>query len=459
MTISTKISCRIAALAMGLAMGLAVGLPMIAGDARAQAWQLPPDKGTMDKATVAAIIAGNEVPESSGYTQKVEFIDFSAYGQPFTQVVVTLTPDTPRLHNGRKLVVVGAEPGSEYAMDFIRTPEGKDGPAVWLAKRGIGFVALTRVGRWNFLAPSGDGSWETVPLGERMPIYNRQQTAHWTPADYEVKGSGVTEATSGDSAVYRIPKPDTPLYRQMLAATANTFIDGYRRALETALPAPERERSFVLFWGMSTGGAFLYPLARQFTPDGYLGWGTSSTGLAYVYRRAKGGDFKQPYAQTAVRLRERGLDDFEYYTKDLDPETRAAWWRGALKNPRFKSTEDSPMQFGAAALTEVALRLWLSDSLPAEARKNGFGAFVQEILDPSFPPPELKKVAVLDLNGTLDEAIPPKTVDAHREVMEPYARKFRVGRIEGLHHYLFTQDSIKVVGTTWLKYIDQGYFD
>ena len=46
-------------------------------------------------------------------------------------------------------------------MDFVSTIEGKEGPAVWLAKRGVTFVALTRVGRWNFLAPTKDGSWET----------------------------------------------------------------------------------------------------------------------------------------------------------------------------------------------------------------------------------------------------------------------------------------------------------
>jgi hypothetical protein len=50
-------------------------------------------------------------------------------------------------------------------------------------------------------------------------------------------------------------------------------------------------------------------------------------------------------------------------------------------------------------------------------------------------------------------------VDANRRVMEVYARKYRVGRIQGLHHYLFTQDSITVVGTTWMRYIESGYFD
>ena len=51
------------------------------------------------------------------------------------------------------------------------------------------------------------------------------------------------------------------------------------------------------------------------------------------------------------------------------------------------------------------------------------------------------------------------TVDANRKVMEPYAKKYRIGRIEGFHHYLFTQDSIKVVGSAWMRYIESGYFD
>ena len=38
-------------------------------------------------------------------------------------------------------------------------------------------------------------------------------------------------------------------------------------------------------------------------------------------------------------------------------------------------------------------------------------------------------------------------------------KKYRVARIEGLHHYLFTQDSIKTVVTTWMRYIESGYFD
>ncbi len=74
------------------------------------AWELPPDNGTLRKDDIAAILAGDEYPVTSSYTQDVAFIDFSAHGQAFTQAVVTLTPATPRLRNGKKIVVVGAEP-------------------------------------------------------------------------------------------------------------------------------------------------------------------------------------------------------------------------------------------------------------------------------------------------------------------------------------------------------------
>ena len=439
-----------------LAICLLLAFP---GTALAQEWSLPPDRETMKREALAAIVARDDYPPTSGFTKRIEYIDFESFGQAFTQVVVTLAPDTPRLHAGRRIVVVGGEPGSEYAGDFLETSEGKEGPGVWLARRGVTFVALTRVGRWNFLAPGETGSWESVPIETRMPIYSRKQKTHWSAADYDVKSSGLQGATSGDSSVYRVPKAGTQLYREMLAATPITFLTGYRLALERALPPAQRRDAYVLYWGMSTGGAFLYPLAKQLPPDGYLGWGTSSTGLAYVFRRAKGGDFQQPYAQSALRLRERGLDDFTYYTRDLDEATRARWWKNAQKAPRFKSGEDPMMQFGAAALTEVALRLWLSDFLPASYRAAGLGAFVKDMIEPSFPPAELKNVAILDMNGTRDEAIPPKTVDAHREVMEPYARKYRVARLEDMHHYLFTQDQIKIVGTLWLRFIDAGFFD
>jgi hypothetical protein len=422
------------------------------------AWDIPPDNGTLPVAAVREILAGDDYPVTSGYSQRIEFIDFTANGRAFTQVVVILTPDTPRLHRGRKLVVVGGEPGSEYGMDFVSTVERREGPGVWLAKRGVTFVALTRVGRWNFLAPSGDGSWETVPIGRRMPMFSRSQKTHWPETEYEVRRSGISEVKlASASAVYRFPKKGTELEKQMLAATPQVFIDGYRLALERAIP--DRAGAFVLFWGMSTGGASLYPLAKHYVPDGYLGWGTSSAGLAHANNTTLGGNYTNIYDRMALRVRERGLDDFEFYTRTIDPDTRARWWQASLRSPRFKSTEDAAMYFAAGALAEHGMRLWQSDLLSPTARGAGFAAFMHAMFETSFPPAELKKVAILDLNGTEDETLPPATVDPNRTVMEPYAKTFRVGRVEGFHHYLFTQDSIKVVGTLWLRYIDSGYFE
>jgi hypothetical protein len=422
------------------------------------AWDLPADRATVNRSAVAEILAGRDYPETSSYTQRIDFIDFSVYGQPFTQAVVTLTPDKPKLHNGRRVIVVGAEPGSEYGMDFVSTVEKRDGPGIWLARRGITFVALTRVGRWNFLAPGNDGSWETIPLEQRMPIFSRAQKTYWARTDYEMKSSGVKATTAANvSAISRFPKKGTALERQMLAATPAVFLEGYRLALEKAIP--DRRNAFVLFWGMSTGGASLYPLAKHYVPDGYLGWGTSTTGLAYLNNRARVGGLDDLYEHSALRVRERGLDDFEVYTKHVDATTRMAWWKAALRSPRFKSTEDAAMYLDASALAEHGVRLWQSAFLPGADRARGFAALMQSMFEPSYPPAELKRVAVLDLNGTEDEALPPATVDANRSVMEPYARKYRVGRVEGFHHYLFTQDSITVVGTLWLRYIDSGYFD
>ena len=85
--------------------------------------------------------------------------------------------------------------------------------------------------------------------------------------------------------------------------------------------------------------------------------------------------------------------------------------------------------------------------------------FMRDMIEPSFPPAELKDLAILDINGTKDEAINPKIVDAHREVMEPYSRRYRVARVEGFQHYLYKQDNIKVVGNLWLRFIESGYFD
>lgn len=437
---------------------LAVAMIGVLDIASGYAWNLPQDRATMGQEEINEILAGQDYPETTTYTQKIEFLDFTSYGKKFTQVVIRLDPQQPRLRNGKKLVVVGGEPGSEYAIDFLETVEGKEGMGIWLAKRGVTFIGLTRVGRWNFLAPDGSGSWKDIPLDQRMPIFNRDQKVNWSPDDYTVEKQQAG-STASASNINRYPKPDTELYNQMLAANPITVLKGYTLALKTVLPTKERKKSTLLYWGMSTGGAFLFPLSKHVTPDGYLGWGTSNTGLAYLYRTAKQKNFTLPYDRSALRVRERGTPDFDIYTKGVPPEIKDAWWQNALKSPRFKSVEDSTMMFGGAALAEMAARLWMADFLPAEYRKGGFAKFVADFYEPSFPPKELKKVPVLEMNGTKDEVLPPSVVDAHREAMEPYYAKCRVARVEGFGHYLFRQENNTVVGSLWLKFIDSGYFD
>ena len=67
-----------------------LALLLTAVSAPAASWEIPPDNGTMGRDAITAILTGNDYPEVSTYTQTVEFIDFVANGQDFTQVVVTL---------------------------------------------------------------------------------------------------------------------------------------------------------------------------------------------------------------------------------------------------------------------------------------------------------------------------------------------------------------------------------
>ena len=443
-----------------LARAMAVAaLTLAAGGVWAvPAWNLPQDNATFTKAEIAQVLAGNDFPETTQYRQKIDYIDFDSYGRKFTQVVVRLEPERPRLYKGKKIVVVAGEAGSEYGMDFIETVEGKEAMGPWLARRGITFIAPTRVGRWNFLAPDGTGSWKDVPLAERMPIFNRDQKAHWTADDYTSQPVTTTSSSTA-SEMMRVPKPGSELYKQMLAANPVTMLTGYRKAIEHVLPPAERKKSVLLYWGMSTGGAFLWPLAKYVTPDGYLSWGTVSTGIAYFNSSARAGNYNWPYEKSVLRVRERGTRDFNFYTRHIPQETKDIWWQNALKNPRFKSVEDSTMFFNSGALGEMAMRLWQEDFLPAEYRKEGIARFVQDYIDVSYPPKELKNAVALELNGTLDEVQTPAVVTAERAIMEPYLAKYQLIGVEDFHHYLFTQDSIKVVGSLWLRFIESGYFD
>jgi len=415
---------------------------------------LPADGATVPP---AAITAGPDFPATTGYRRTVDYVDFFAHGRRFTQAAIVLTPETPRRHHGRRIVVIAGEGGSDNGRGFLSSYDGAEGVGPWLARRGITFVALARIGRWNFLAADRSGSWADIPIGERMPIFDVDQRSYWTAEDYEtVPVTGISSPTESERA--RVPREGTLLHAQMLAASPEALVLGYRAGVAHALRDMRREEVLLLYWGFSTGGAVLWPLARHIAPDGYLGWGTSSPGIAYFYSRAIHGRFDWAYDRSALRVRERGWRDFTFYTRHIDEETRRRWWRSAQGAPRFKSVEDAMMFYNVGALTEHAGRLWNTDFLPSEERRGGFAAFARQFLDPSFPPPELASVAALQVNGTLDEVLPPPIVDATRAVMEPYCRRYRVVRIDGFHHDIMAE-TMAVVGRLWLRFIEAGWFD
>jgi len=418
---------------------------------------LPGDNEILSKEILANIIACDAFPVTTSFTKTIEYIDFEMYGKAFTQVVTTFKPDIPRLHNGREILLVCGEGGKDNGNGFIETYEKKPGMAPWLASRGVTVAIVPRLGRWNFF--NDEGSWKKIPLGERMPIFNRHQLKYWSSSDYTSHASkGQASPTGSDT--FRLPVEGTELYDQMLAATPDTIVEGYRQGAAFALKNQEKSREdiLLLYWGFSTGGPFLWALCRHLTPDGILGWGTSNNPSAYLYSRASTGNHDWPYEQSCLRVRERGRPDFLFYTTHIDEKKREEWFEESMHAPNFKSIEDVFMHYNVAALTEHATRLWQSDFLPKTDRTSGFAKFLQKIMLPFYPADELSDVAILEMNGTLDQVIQPWKVDAARKVSERYCKSYRVVRLEDFRHDIL-HDTCKTVGRIWFKLIESGYYD
>ena len=418
---------------------------------------LPADNEILSKEILANIMACDAFPVTTSFTKTIEYIDFERYGKVFTQVVTTFKPDIPRLHNGREILLICGEGGKDNGNGFIETYEKKPGMAPWLASRGVAVAIVPRLGRWNFF--NDEGSWKKIPLGERMPIFNRHQRKYWSSSDYTSHASeGQASPTGSDT--YRLPVEGTELYDQMLAATPDTIVEGYRQGAAFALKNHEKSREdiLLLYWGFSTGGPFLWALCRHLTPDGILGWGTSNNPSAYLYSRASTGNHDWPYEQSCLRVRERGRPDFLFYTTHIDEKKREEWFKESMHAPNFKSIEDVFMHYNVAALTEHATRLWQSDFLPEMDRNAGFAEFLQKIMLPLYPPDELSDVAILEMNGTLDQVIQPWKVDAARKVSERYCKNYRVVRLEDFRHDIL-HDTCKTVGRIWFKLIESGYYD
>src|SRR5262245_45629190 len=115
-------------------------------------WQALPDESTLSAAAMAEMAARWGKRELTGFRQAVRFLDFEDNGKPFTQVAVVLKPDRPLVVDGRRVVFVASEGGHDNGREFFSDDLCREGAGHWLAKRGVTFIALCRLGRWNFLA-------------------------------------------------------------------------------------------------------------------------------------------------------------------------------------------------------------------------------------------------------------------------------------------------------------------
>jgi hypothetical protein len=420
-------------------------------------WLQLPDEAALTATEMERVAAKWRPRETTSFAQDVRFFDFQSNGKPFTQVAIVLVPATPLVVNGKRVVVVASEGGHDHGREFIRDDLRREGPGPWLAKRGVTFIALTRIGRWNFIGDDPLGSWRNVPLESRMPVFHRGQKQHWPASEYIVTNAeGVSSPTNSQTC--RLPRPGSELEAHMMALTPATAVEGFRHALAHCPEIKDRDQILMLYWGFSTGGAILWPLAKRFTPDGIMGFGMSSFPIAHFNTRGSKGDHRWLYDPSAFRLRERGKTDFAIYTVDLSDAERDDQWAEALHSARFKSFEDTFMFFNVAALSESISRLWHSGILPAETRKRGFSELLRENIDLAFPDDSLSSVCALELGGTRDEIQSPANVGIAASVVRPHCRRHKVVILDGLHHSI-AADQVPVFGALWLDAIESGYFD
>lgn len=421
-------------------------------------WGALADHSTISLAQQAEITDKWRRAEPRGdFSLAVRFFDFERYGKPFTQAAIVLTPQTPLLVDGRPVVVVASEGGNDNGRDFVRDLRGREGIGAFLASRGVTFIALCRLGRWNFLTDEPLGSWIDIPIEQRMPIFHRGQARHWTTDDYEVVApEGVSSPTG--SLACRVPRPGSELEEFMMAATPAAVLDGFSQALDACLPEPQRRNALTFYWGFSTGGSYMWAFAKKVPPTGILGYGMTGLPFTRYAIAAAGGNFAWPYDRAVFRVRERGQPDFQFYNKGLAATDRDALYAVALNSPRFKSNEDTFMFFNIAALSEALGRLWNAPFLPDAVRARGFTELFRENVDLAYPDASLNSVSVLDLYGTEDEV---RLTTRHPETTgaatRPYCRRYTLAMLEGRHHSI-DADHAEAFGALWLDAIAAGYF-
>ena len=281
-------------------------------------------------------------------------------------------------------------------MDFISTVEGKEGPAVWLAKRGVTFVALTRVGPLEF--PRADEGRILGERADRRADADVQPRAEGALAARRLRG----EALGRDGRRLGERRARSTAFRgrarlsnrQMLAATPRVFIEGYRLALEKAIPDRAGARSSCS--GACPPEARASIRSRSTTrPTAISAGARARPGSRMSSDRARGGNFNDVYEHSGAagaRARPRRLRVLHQARRCRD--TRARWWKAALKIPALQEHRgcvDAIRRRGAdrARPAPVAVRT----SCRPPDREAGFAAFMQAMFEPSYPPAELKRVA------------------------------------------------------------------
>ena len=125
---------------------------------------------TLDRHTCDQLAASWHERPVSGYSTNIRYFDFDCYGKPFTQVAIVLEPEQPLEIDGRRVVIAASEGGHDNGREFIADFDGNEAIGPWLARRGVTFIALCRIGRWNFLTDRPLGSWLDVPLAELVQL-------------------------------------------------------------------------------------------------------------------------------------------------------------------------------------------------------------------------------------------------------------------------------------------------
>jgi hypothetical protein len=420
-------------------------------------WQKFKDGETINLATQKKLMAKWRARESTTFKEEVRYFDFDSHGKPFTQVALILTPEKPLMVDGRRVVVFHSEGGHDNGIEFMRDYDGNEGCGPWLARRGVTFIQLCRLGRWNFLSKHPYGSWIDVPLGERMPMFHRGQREHWGTDQYVVTGADGVSSPTGSQRC-RVARPGSALEEHMMALTPVTSITGFELAIKGSIDLALRGEMLLFYSGFSTGGPFLWSLSRRIAPNGMLGYGTANFPIAYYFSQASAGEYRWLYDRSTFRVRERGITDFAFFTGALSDAQRQEQFKVALHSPRFKSHEDTFMFFNVAAQCEALSRLWNAKFLPESVRARGFSALIQDNLDLAFPGPFLGGVSVLDVFGAEDEILPPPTVSGPaNSVVRQYCRRYTTALLEGRHHCIDAEHS-EAFGSLWLDAIEAGYF-